>query len=173
MRCLKGFLCQFGLAGIPSYNEPYTGKNNILPDDKNWLPEGPDHRKNELGVKRFAKGTLIQIALSFFKWSLLTLFFLPWKGYLAYAGSGKNSRSNQLIVALNDNERLGGGSPWEVPWGEIVGEQSYHTLQQIYTGYGEKGPTQGRLHKEGSSEAIQREFPNLDYILGCNIIQSS
>ena len=63
MRCLKGFLCQFGLAGIPSYNEPYTGKNNILPDDSNWLPEGPDHRKNELGVKRFAKGTFIQIAL--------------------------------------------------------------------------------------------------------------
>lgn len=148
MRCIKNFLCQFGIAGDPSYNKPYSGKNNNLQDDPNWLPEGPTHRKNELGVKRFGKG------------------------YLAYAGSGKNSRSNQLIVALKDNERLGGGSPWEVPWGEVVGEESFTTLDNIYTGYGEKGPSQGRLHREGSSESVQKDFPKLDYILGCDVVDS-
>eukprot|EP00579_Thalassiosira_antarctica_P004845 CAMPEP_0201887768 /NCGR_PEP_ID=MMETSP0902-20130614/25816_1 /ASSEMBLY_ACC=CAM_ASM_000551 /TAXON_ID=420261 /ORGANISM="Thalassiosira antarctica, Strain CCMP982" /LENGTH=261 /DNA_ID=CAMNT_0048417799 /DNA_START=227 /DNA_END=1012 /DNA_ORIENTATION=- len=148
MRCIKNFLCQFGIAGEPSYNLPYVGKNNILKDDPNWLPEGPTHRKNELGVKRFSKG------------------------YLAYAGGGKNSRSNQLIVALNDNDRLGGGSPWEVPWGEVVGEESFQTLDGIYTGYGDNGPSQGRLRKEGSSEGVEKDFPKLDYILGCDVIDS-
>jgi len=92
------------------------------------------------------------------------------RGFLAYAGGGKNSRTNQLILALGDNERLGGGSPWEVPWGEIIGEESFQTLSKIHTGYGEKGPSQGRLRKEGSSKEIERDFPKLDYILDCNII---
>lgn len=91
---------------------------------------------------------------------------------MAYAGGGKNSRSNQFIVALKDNERLGGGSPWEVPWGEVVGKESFTTLDRIYTGYGEKGPSQGRLSREGSSENIQQEFPRLDYILGCTLVDS-
>ena len=60
------------------------------------------------------------------------------QGYLAYAGSGTDSRGVQLIVALEANPRLGGGSPWEVPWGELVGAHSYDTLAKIYTGYGEK-----------------------------------
>lgn len=148
MRCMKDFLCQFGIAGKPSYNAPYRGKNGTLKDDTNWLPEGPAHRENEMGAKRFAKG------------------------YLAYAGSGKNSRSNQLIVGLKDNGPLGGGSPWEVPWGEVVGEESFHTLDNIYTGYGEKGPSQGRLSSKGILD-LNHDFPKLDYILGCDAIDTS
>ena len=83
-----------------------------------------------------------------------------------------NHPYDQLIVALDDNPRLAGGSPWEVPWGEVVGEESFHTLDNIYTGYGEKGPSQGRLRKEGSSEGVKKDFPNLDYILECNVIDS-
>lgn len=146
MRCIKGFLCQFGIAGKPLYNKRY-GKN--MKDDPNWLPEGPSGRKNDLGVKRFGRG------------------------YLAYAGSGPNTRGNQLIVALQDNERLGGGSPWEVPWGEVVGVESFRTLDDIYTGYGEDGPSQGRLSKEGSSESIKKDFPLLDYVLDCDVIDST
>ncbi len=148
MRCIKQFFCQFGIAGIPSYNKPYNGKGHLLMDDKNWLPEGPTHRTNELGVKRFGKG------------------------YLAYAGAGRNSRSNQFILALHDNERLGGGSPWEVPWGELVGKESFDTLDKLYTGYGEDGPSQGRLSREGSSEGVMKEFPKLDYIVSCEVIDS-
>ena len=79
---------------------------------------------------------------------------------------------DQLIVALDDNPRLAGGSPWEVPWGEVVGEESFHTLDNIYTGYDEKGPSQGRLRNEGSSEGIKKDFPNLDYILDCSVIDT-
>lgn len=143
-RCLNKFICQFGLAGKPEMNKNYQ---RSLKDDPSWLPLGPDHRQNGDGTKRFQKG------------------------YLAYAGSGTNSRSNQLIVALDDNGRLGGGSPWEVPWGEVIGKDSLEVLNKIYTGYGEKGPSQGRLRREGSSEAIAKEFPLLDYITSCVIIK--
>lgn len=145
MRCIRGFICQFGIAGNPEYNKPYK---QSLRDDKNWLPEGPTNRRSEHGVKRFNKG------------------------YLAYAGGGKNSRTNQFIIALKDNERLGGGSPWEVPWGEVVGKESFSTLDRIYTGYGENGPPQGRLSREGSSDKIRKEFPQLDYILGCTLMDT-
>ena len=47
-----------------------------LMDDPQWLPAGPPGRLNKDGVKRFQKG------------------------YLAYAGGGKNSRGTQLILAF-------------------------------------------------------------------------
>jgi len=142
MRCVKNFLCQFGIAGEPSLNRKYKS----IEDDPNWIPEGPTHQINEYGTKRYAKG------------------------YFAYAGGGNNSRSNQLIVALNDNKRLGGGSPWELPFGEVVGQESYATLGSISTEYGEKGPSQRLLRKEGSSENVANEFPHLDYMTRCIVI---
>lgn len=144
MRCLKNFICQFGLAGTPELNKKYRIK--VLTDDPNWLPEGPTHKQNDAGVKRFAKG------------------------YMAYAGSGKNSRGNQFIVGLTDVGPLAGGSPWEVPWGELVGALSFETLDKIYTGYGENGPSQGILSKEGSSENVKTKWPLLDYITACQVI---
>ena len=147
MRCLKGFLCQFGLSSAPHWNSQY-GENRLL-DDTNWLPEGPKHRQNDKGVQRFAKG------------------------YLAYAGAGRNSRTNQFIVALRDNGPLAGGSPWEVPWGELVGSHSYHTLDRIHTGYDEHGPGQGILHRQGMTTELEQEFPLLDYITSCTIVDQA
>ena len=143
MRCVKGFLCQFGIHSDTSKRPEF---NSHLEDDVNWLPEGPDHRTNVDGIKRFAKG------------------------YLAYAGGGKNSRTKQLIMSLESNGPLAGGSPWEVPWGEVVGDYSFATMDKIYTGYGEKGPPQGRLSKEGASPALREEFPKLDYIRKCMLV---
>ena len=141
-RCLRGFLCQFGLSGNPKRNK----REKVLVDDPNWLPEGPSHRHNEDGVSRFAQG------------------------YLAYAGGGKNSRGNQLIVALEPSGPLAGGSPWEVPWGELVGHESFATLSKIYTGYGENGPSQGQLNKRGVDDEMRKEFPKLDYVNQCQIL---
>jgi peptidyl-prolyl cis-trans isomerase A (cyclophilin A) len=143
MRCVKNFLCQFGLNASKEKRKDF---DETIQDDPNWLPEGPTHRENSLGVKRFAQG------------------------YLAYAGSGKNSRNKQLIVALTANGPLAGGSPWEVPWGELVGEESFRTLSQIYTGYGENGPKQGMLHNNGMTPDMKLEFPELDYINHCDLL---
>jgi hypothetical protein len=85
-RCIQNFICQFGLSSDASLSKLFK---KSIQDDKNWLPEGPAHREHE-GVKRFAKG------------------------YIAYAGGGKNSRNNQLIISLTDVGALAGGSPWEV-----------------------------------------------------------
>jgi len=145
MRCLKGFLCQFGLAGEPEVNKKYRSS---MEDDPNWLPEGPTHRQNEDGVKRFAKG------------------------YLAYAGAGPNSRSNQFIVSLDNVGPLAGGSPWEVPWGELVGHHSFETLNKIYTGYGEKGPSQGLISRTGVTKDVRQDFPKMDYVTACEIVDT-
>lgn len=145
MRCLAGFLCQFGLhANAEAWKHFPFGET--IPDDPNWLPEGPTHRQNEAGVKRFSRG------------------------YLAYAGGGPNSRDRQLIVALDDNGPLAGGSPWEVPWGELVGDESFATLARIYTGYGEDGPPQGKLMNRGMTDEMRKEFPLLDYITACAVV---
>jgi hypothetical protein len=68
---------------------------------------------------------------------------------------------------------LGGGSPWEVPWGELVGSHSYEMLDKIYTGYGEKGPSQGSLHRPEAIETTEKEFPNISWILSCRVVDSS
>jgi cyclophilin family peptidyl-prolyl cis-trans isomerase len=144
MRCVHNFLCQFGLAGGRSRQF----KASIV-DDPQWLPEGPEHRSNDAGAKRFARG------------------------YMSYAGGGTNSRDNQLFVALRDNGPLGGGSPWEVPWGELVGEHSYQTLDRIYTRYGENGPSQQFLWEAGSLAKATKKFPDLDWILSCDVVDEA
>ena len=143
MRCVRNFLCQFGLNGEPDAIKPFR---KTLEDDPNWLPEGKDHRKNDLGVARFQRG------------------------YLAYAGAGPKSRNLQFIVALTDNGPLAGGSPWEVPWGELVGEHSFETLKKVHTGYGEKGPKQGLLYKAKALDYVHDHFPEMDYIQSCKVV---
>ena len=148
MRCIHNFICQFGLNGIPTVMKPYIGKNTLI-DDPNWLPEGLNHRMDPITkIKRFNRG------------------------YLAYAGAGQHSRDIQFIVALQDNGPLGGGSPWEVPWGELVGNHSYDTLSKVYTGYGENGPSQGLLHKADAITVVKEKYPLLDYIQSCYITDS-
>lgn len=146
MRCVKGFLCQFGLNADPSKKGEF--RDNI-PDDPNWLPEGPTARQNEQGVKRFAQG------------------------YLAFAGAGNRTRSKQLIVSLKANGPLAGGSPWEVPWGEIVHPESFETLSKIFTGYGDDGPPQGKLTAHGMTEEMRAEWPDLDYVNSCYLVDQT
>jgi peptidyl-prolyl cis-trans isomerase A (cyclophilin A) len=141
MRCVDEFLCQFGLRG--SASEQYASK---VKDDPHWLPPGKAGRSNELGVKRFKRG------------------------YLAYAGSGPHSRGRQLFLSMGDQSGLG-TSPWEVPFGELVGEHSYDTLARIYTGYGEDGPSQESLMTDQGLVEARRDFPQLDWITSCHVVE--
>lgn len=68
------------------------------------------------------------------------------------------------ILTLSSHSRLR-----EVPWGELVGQESFATLSKVYTGYGEKGPGQGLLHRQGALEQVERDFPSIDYITSCII----
>jgi len=147
-RALKGFLIQFGLSSDPktqvNFEHNHLSGKGGLKDDPQWLPAGPPGRKNAKGIERFRQG------------------------YLSYAGAGKNSRGTQLILAFKNNLYLGGGSPWEVPWGQLHGEESYKTLNKIYTGYGEK-ISQGKIRNRGL-EYLNSEFPEVDYITSCEIM---
>ena len=140
-RCTNA--CQFGLSADPNVTKAY---NQRIPDDPPWLPPGPDHRQNEKGVKRYPSG------------------------FWTYAGAGPNSRSNQFVITLRPNPYMGGGSPWEVPLGELVGDESFSTIQKWYTGYREKGPGQALLRREGYSEHVQSQWPKMDLILQCQVI---
>lgn len=136
--------CQFGISSAPQATKQYAKR---LQDDPMWLPPGKDNRKNNDGVVRYPEGM----------WT--------------YAGAGPNSRSNQFVLTLKSNPFMGGGSPWEVPLGELVGKQSFDVLPKLYNGYGEKGPGQGLLRREGVTEKIEKEWPLMDYILSCDVIE--
>jgi peptidyl-prolyl cis-trans isomerase A (cyclophilin A) len=137
--------CQFGLASNTTWTKRFS---TPLLDDPPWLPLGPDHRQTENGVKRYPEG------------------------FLTYAGSGANSRSNQFVVTLKPNQFMGGGSPWEVPLGELVGTASFDTLHQFHTGYGEHGPSQKILRRDGITDRIAKEWPLLDYITACHLLET-
>ena len=141
-RSLKGFLVQFGLAGDPNVQTEFHRKGN-LPDDPQWLPPGPPGREIN-GITRYQKG------------------------YVSYAGAGKDSRGTQLILAYENNRYLGGGSPWEVPFGILVGNKSFETVSQFYTGYGE-APEQGKIMNRGAAY-LDEEFPQLDFITSCEVV---
>ena len=141
-RSLKGFLVQFGLAGDPRVQVEFNQKGN-LPDDPQWLPPGPPGREIN-GITRYQKG------------------------YVSYAGAGKDSRGTQLILAYDNSRYLGGGSPWEVPFGILVGNESFVTMSKFYTGYGE-APEQGKIMNRGAAY-LDKEFPLLDFITSCKVV---
>eukprot|EP00956_Cyclotella_meneghiniana_P010231 scaffold14139_cov74-Cyclotella_meneghiniana.AAC.3 len=98
---------------------------------------------------------------------------LPFReGMMSFAGSGPNSRSSQLFIAYDKAGNLG-TSPWETPFGEIIGQTSLDTVRSFYQGYGDmppwgKGPEQGPIHSRGSSY-IEENFPKLDKFNKCSV----
>ena len=90
-------------------------------------------------------------------------------------------------MTFENNKYLGGGSPWEVPFGQLVGETSFRTLSQIYTGYGRnhllvhlpahsfthspgEKVSQGKIRNRGNAYT-KEEFPLLDYITECKVVK--
>lgn len=144
-RAMKGFLVQFGVAGEIPMQQKFNAMGNLV-DDPSWLPLGPTNREIN-GVKRFQKG------------------------YLAYAGAGNNTRGTQLIMSFEDSGHLAGGSPWEVPFAQLIGDNSLETLSKIYTGYGDQ-PNQGKIMNQGNAY-LEREWPLLDYITQCEIVDTN
>jgi len=94
------------------------------------------------------------------------------RGYLSFAGGGKNSRGTEFFFSFRDTAL--GTSPWEVPFGTVVGDDSFQTMDHWYTGYGElepfggKAPSQNKMYKEGL-RYLEKGYPEIDYITGCNI----
>jgi len=65
-----------------------------------------------------------------------------------------------------------GAAKHEVPFGRLVGDVSYATLDAFFTGYGDiaafggRAPAQDEMYREGL-RYLEPNFPELDYITQC------
>lgn len=90
------------------------------------------------------------------------------KGMLSFAGSGPNTRSTQLFIALQDSRSLG-TQPWETPFAQV---ENMSVVDSIYSGYGEmqafggRGPDSSQIAQYGNA-VLRQQYPLLDYILFC------
>eukprot|EP00944_MAST-04C_sp_MAST-4C-sp1_P005682 g5682.t1 len=91
-------------------------------------------------------------------------------GTLSFAGSGINSRTNELFFTLGSQPGLG-KAPWETPIGRVQ-KRSLPIIHAIYTDYGDfingDGPKPAIIKAKGYSY-LKSEFPKLDYIDSCSI----
>jgi len=107
-------------------------------------------------------------------------------GYVFFAGSGRNSRYDEMVVALCDMKGCRssglGKADWETPVGTIR-KDGFEVLRQI-EGTGKPYPRlemAGQHPKAGGPNAakmmqdpayLKREYPNLAYWRGCSIVAS-
>ena len=91
-------------------------------------------------------------------------------GTIAFARAGKDTRSIQFFINLKDNIRLD-----ETEWGGVKGFPAFgevvsgmETIQSINSEYREQ-PNQDSITVFGN-KYLKKNFPNLDYILGTEIL---
>ncbi|MBE9609583.1 peptidylprolyl isomerase [Chitinilyticum piscinae] len=98
---------------------------------------------------------------------------LPFKrGYLSFAGSGPNSRSNHAFITLGEKVESLGTQPWEAPFAVITEPSLSKVLPQLTTRYGDmppwgKGPDPQRIAAPDGAAYLKAGFPQLDYIRSC------
>jgi len=100
------------------------------------------------------------------------------KGYFGFGGSGANSRTHHMWVARETFSRIHpslGQAVWEVPFAEMI--SGLDVLDRIH-GVGDMkpwgdGPDTGRMlsdptfETEFPGEYLRRNFPAVDWFLGC------
>jgi len=62
------------------------------------------------------------------------------RGYISFAGGGKNTRDNHLFVTLGENVSSLGREFWETPIGYVTPESMESVVSQWTTKYGDMAP---------------------------------
>jgi peptidyl-prolyl cis-trans isomerase A (cyclophilin A) len=93
------------------------------------------------------------------------------KGTLTFATAGPNTRTTQMFVNLEDNQRLDGMG--FTPVGKVV--EGMSVVEGLYGGYGEgaprgNGPDQGKIRSQGNAY-LEASFPRLDGIKRTSIVE--
>ena len=90
-------------------------------------------------------------------------------GMITFATRGPNTRTTQVFINYNDNERL--DTMGFAPFGQVT--VGMNVVQSLYSGYGEgaprgAGPSQPRMQADGNTY-LASQFPKLDYITKATI----
>ncbi len=93
------------------------------------------------------------------------------RGTITYAMGGPNSRTTQVFLNFKDNAYL--DSSGFSAFGEVV--EGMDVVDSLYKGYGEgapqgNGPEQWKIQEEGNAY-LERDFPEMDYVIEARIIQ--
>lgn len=162
-----------------------------------WAPRGAGrflelverHYFNGCGLNRVVKGFLTQFGISA-NYELRTEYreanikddvsqgiaFKP--GYMSYAGSGADSRANEMFIVMPDTSQhqlsyFGSENSWETPFGYV--EPDYLATVQEWHEYGDmppwgSGPDPQLIYEKDGYDYLKRDFPKLSYIHECRIL---
>ncbi len=94
-----------------------------------------------------------------------------YRGTIAFARGGPNTRSNQVYINFKDNLRLDttnyNGVKGFPAFGRVI--KGMEVVDSIYSGYRQK-PDQDSIQAKGN-EYLLRNFPELDYIIEAEVIE--
>ena len=148
---------------------------------RDWAPNGVDRFYNlvkggffnDIALFRMVKGFVVQFGihgspLVSGAWREAIIKDDPVretnaKGTLTFATAGRDTRTTQLFINLQDNKRL--DQMGFSPIGKIV--EGMDVIENLNFEYGER-PNQGRIQSQGNAY-LKTQFPNLDYIVSMTI----
>jgi peptidyl-prolyl cis-trans isomerase A (cyclophilin A) len=160
----------------------------VVEVNREWAPNGADRFFNlvnigyydEAAFFRAIDGFMIQFGISAYPdvnkvWREARIQDDPVKQsntplMVTFATAGPNTRTTQLFININDNNRLDGMG--FSPFGKVVAGEDI--LKKLYKGYGEgapggQGPRQDRVQGEGNAY-LKADFPKLDYIKRASVL---
>ena len=169
-RVHSGFLAQFGIS--PDYDLKMEYKDKVIPDDPRIpVDQDQDHDNSNKPIT-----------------------FQP--GMISFAGNNPNTRSTEVFIVMPDTkqvylDRFGTINPWETPFAIIENFDSIITnpnpraksntktisksVANKWHAYGDaipvgSGPSRERMFQKDGYEYLKREFPKMDYIEECHVI---
>jgi peptidyl-prolyl cis-trans isomerase A (cyclophilin A) len=163
----------------------------IVEVNRSWAPLGADRFYNLVRARFFNDVSFFRVVPNFIvqfgmhadpkvtaAWEKATFKDDPVKqgnkrGTIVFATAGPNTRTTQFFINLKDNSASLDGMGFAA-FGTVT-EGMAEVVDKIYSGYGEgsdmggRGPTQGRITKEGKPY-LDKNFPLLDSIKSAVVI---
>jgi len=159
-----------------------TTKGDIVTEcHREWAPNGADRLYNlvklgyytDIGIYRVVDNFMMQFGIHgdpavSARWRDARIADDPQvvsnqRGFVTFAKGGPNSRTTQLFINFENNERL---DPMGFPpvCRVIEGMNVVDSIFKVGEGApGGPGPSQGRIQMEGNAY-LKKDFPKLDYI---------